>query len=90
MRKWNDVKIVLLNGDKISLTNCYFKMRAESLFCIENENGEGNCIPVDNISNICLNGGITLSETNIDTDSKTPEKRINRSRFVSKLFRRGR
>ena len=56
MHKWEDVKIILLDGEELSLPNSYFKMRGDAMFCIENDQGEGNCIPIDNISSICLKG----------------------------------
>ncbi len=83
MRKWTDVKIVLHNGKEISLTDSYFKMRGESMFCIENDQGEGNCIPVDNISTICLKGKSLNKEQQPSNNKESLEEKEKKTGFLS-------
>jgi hypothetical protein len=87
MRKWDEVKIVLMNGKEMSLPNSYFKMRTEDMFCIENDLGEGNCIPVDNISSICLKGSSSIVEQPLSTKKDSSDLDNKKRGLFSKLIK---
>lgn len=85
MRKWDAVKIVLLDGKEFFFANSYFKMRGESMFCIENDQGEGNCIPVDKISIICLKGKSLNKEQQPSNNKESLEENEKKKGFFSIL-----
>ena len=84
MRKWDNVEIILSDGKEISLRNSSFKMRGETMFCIENDEGEGNCIPTDNIHSICLRSSSSVKK-NSSNGSESSEE-VKKKRKLSNLF----
>lgn len=85
MRKWDNIQIVLLNGKEMSFPNSFFKMRTEEMFCIENDIGEGNCIPVDNILSIFLKGNSSTEEESSSPKRESPEIEKKKRGFLSRL-----
>lgn len=84
MKKWDKIKVSLITGKEMLLENSYFKIREERMFCIENDSGEGHCIPVDNISNICLIGDSSNAKHLSSNGEKTLENK-SKKRFFSKF-----
>ena len=85
MRKWDEIQIVLLNGNEMSFLNSFFKMRTEDMFCIENDLGEGNCIPVDNITSVSLKANAPSGEKSSFEKRESPVIEKKKRGFLSRL-----